>query len=133
MVERYLGCVSYVDLNKEYRDVDDQRFSTDHNVFCYNEDTWTKRLYAAVATRYSNDYVEYTAPLRGKSCNDAVLQKMPKGTPIDCLIFHGSPDILIKYKPLTVENEDGIGCIETKKCESATYSAHSMIPLQSIK
>ena len=54
---------------------------------------------------------------------------MPTGTPIDILIFHGSPDILIKHKALAVEDED-IGCIETKKYESTSYDTNSIIPQQ---
>ena len=54
---------------------------------------------------------------------------MPAGTPIDTLIFHGSPNILIKHKALAVENED-IGCIETKKYESMSYDTSSIIPQQ---
>lgn len=85
----------------------------------------------AVASRYHDDNVEYTADLRGNSCNQAVLQRMPKGTPINSLIFHGSPDMLIKYKPISIQNEDvGIGCIETKKNDSTTYNCQSMIPQQ---
>ena len=40
-----------------------------------------KRLYKAVSSHYQNDAVHYTAPLWGDSCNQAVLRRMPKGTP----------------------------------------------------
>ena len=42
--------------------------------------------------------VDYTASLRGDSANQAVLKRMPIGMPINTLLFHGSPDILIKYR-----------------------------------
>ena len=36
----------------------------------------------------------------------AVLRRMPKGTPVGSLLFHGLPDIIIKYKPITIQEED---------------------------
>ena len=130
-IARYLNCVAFVETNGEFRDPNDRRFHADNNRYCYSEDTWTRRLYEAVPFRYRNDDVDYTAPLRGDSCNQAVLRRMPKGTPIDSLLFHGSPDIIIKYKPITIEEEEfGIGCLETKKYQTVPYSSSSMIPQQ---
>ena len=132
-VARYLDCVTFVETNREVRDVNDRRFHADNNTYYYSKDTWTKRLFEAVASRYRDDNVDLTAPLRGDSCNQAVLRRMPKGTPIDSLLFHGSPDIIIKYKPITVQEENnqfGIGCIETKKYQTVPYSSSSMIPQQ---
>ena len=56
---------------------------------------------------------------------------MPKGTLIGSLLFHGSPDIIIKHKPVTVEDEEiRISCIETKKDETPSYTTKSMISQQ---
>ena len=121
--------ISHVEATGDYRTKDDERYYRDHNLYCYAEDTWTMRLYVAVSSRFYNDSVDYTANLRGDSANQAVLKRMPPGTPISTLLFHGSPDILIKYKAVAVANE-GIGCIETKKNESMSYDSSSMIPQQ---
>ena len=130
-IEKYLSNIEYVELNRECRDDDDRRFHADHNMFCYNEDTWTKRLFVALSSRYHDHQMEYTAHLRGNSCNDAILQKMPKGTSGESLLFHGSPDMMIKHKPIEIHDEEiGISCIETKKNESTVYSSRSMIPQQ---
>ena len=131
-IQKYLDCVTYVESYGECRDDDDERFCSDHNMYYYIEDTWTKRLFRAVAFRYHVFYsVEYTAHLRGRTCNSVVLQRMPKGTPLGSLLFHGSPDILMKHRPIGIEHEDkGTGCIEIKKKESEDYTATSMIPQQ---
>ena len=63
------------------------------------------------------------------SCNDAVLQRMPKGTPIEFLLFYGSPDIMIRHNPIELE-EMRTGCVKTKNNKSAAYSFKSMISQQ---
>ena len=96
-VARYLSCITFMETNREFRGPNDRRLHADNNTYCYSEGTWMKRLYKAVSSRYQNDDVDYTAPLWGDSCNQAVLRRMPKGTPIDSPLFHGFPDIIIKY------------------------------------
>ena len=66
---KYLDCVTYVESCGEYRDDDDRKFHTDGNTFYYSEDTWTRHLFEAVTSHYSNDKVEYLAHLQGSSCN----------------------------------------------------------------
>jgi len=96
-----------------YRNEDDTKFCTNHNVYCYNEDTWSRRLYMALTVRFSTLHIEYTAHYQGHSCNSASLQRMSKGTPIKTLLFHGSPDIIITNKPVNVVEE--VRCIDKKK------------------
>ena len=129
-VRRYLDCISYVEGNKMIRsNTDDRRFVADNCTYHYIEDTWTKRLFEAVVSRFKHDDVEYTASYRSRSCNRAVLKRMPEGMPNDSLLFHGSPDIIIQYKPITVLDCD-ICCLEVKKHEDAVYLPGSMMPQQ---
>lgn len=130
-IKRYLDCVTYMETNMgEFIDVNDnKRFHADNNKYHYTEDTWSKRLFEAVASRYPEHDIDYTATLRGNSCNQAILRRMPKGTPLESLMFHGSPDIIINYKPIMVQ-EVQFGCIETKKNLTASYSSSSMMPQQ---
>lgn len=130
MLNSCISCTDYVESSGDYQSSNDKRFTKDHNLFCYTEDTWTMRLFIAVVSQFYNDHVDYTALLRGDSCNQAVLQRMPAKTPINTLLCYGSPDILIKHKPLSVDDEGGVGCIETKKNESISYNSTSMIPQQ---
>ena len=51
----YISSINYVETTKDYRTDDDKRFFIDHNLYCYSEDTWTKRLYAAISFRYSDE------------------------------------------------------------------------------
>jgi len=57
---------------------------------------------------------------------------MPKGTPTDSLMFRGSPDIIMKHKPVTIQDGSNykFACIETKKSFSVPYLSMSMIPQQ---
>lgn len=130
--EECLQCLHYIDINKDYRNESDERFFHDHNVYQYEEDTWTKRLFKATALRYSDFNVQYTADARGKACNSIIMTKMPTGTPLDVLLFHGSPDMMLRYKPIAVGSEESksTGCIETKKNEHTAYMANSIIPQQ---
>ena len=119
-IDNYLSSIDYVESSREFRGDDDQRFHVDHNKYYYNEDTWAKRLFVALSSRYHDLQVQYTADLRGNSCNDAILQKMPEGTPRESLLFYGSPDVIIKHMPIEIHDEE--------KNEIAPYSSHSMIP-----
>jgi len=130
-LKKYSDCIEYVQSTRDYRDLDDERFVCDHNIYQYSEDTWTKRLFRALTFRYSDCKVEYTADFRGRACNSAVLNQMPMGASLQSLLFHGSPDMMLKHKPIEVYTGDlGIGCIETKLYDSAAYTAQSMIPQQ---
>ena len=101
---------------------DDDRFSSDHNMYYDIEDKWTKCIFRVVAFRYHEFYsVEYTAPLWGTTCNSAVLQGMPKGASLGSLLFHGSSDMLMIYRPIGIQHEDKVTvCIETKMRVKAT-------------
>ena len=128
-VDNYLNNINYVESNREFRGDDDRRFHLDHNKYYYSEDTWTKRLVVALSFRYTDHQVQYVADLRGNSCNDLILQKMPVGTPSEILLFYGSPDAIIKHTPIEIQDEEiSYSCIESKRNESAPYSSHSMIP-----
>ena len=69
MLNSCISCIDYVGSTGDYRSSNDKRFAKDHNLFCYTEDTWTMRLFIAVASRFYNAHVDYTALLRGDSCN----------------------------------------------------------------
>ena len=85
----------------------------------------------ATKLRYTTVDTEYTAVFRGAQCNSVVLQQMPEGTPADILLFHGSPDILLKTRPVDMEKESiARSCIETKNNETSSYTPNSVIPLQ---
>jgi len=123
----YLNCVNLVEAGGNLRCNNDRRFHTDDNCYIYSEDTWTKRLFEAVVSRYQNDDIDYTAPFQGPSCTQAVLKRNPKGTP---KAFHSSPDIIIKHKPVMIQDDIKFSCIETKKSISKPYLSTSMIPQQ---
>ena len=132
-IQRYLNCISFVEDRSDLGCSSDQRrFHADNYSYVYAEDTWTKRLFEAVSSRYQSSKVEYTAPFRGRSCMQAVLKRMPKGTPIDTLMFRGSPDIIMKHKPVMIQDGSSykFTCIETKKSLTMPYLSTSMIPQQ---
>jgi len=60
------------------------------------------------------------------------LKRKPKGTPKGSLMFHGSPDIIIKHKPVMIQDHSRFkfSCTETKKSISMLYLSTSMIPQQ---
>lgn len=113
-VQKYLDSLEYVERMGCYRDGEDKRYFRDHHTYEYAEDIWTRRLSRAMKFRYTNLNIKYTAHYRGSASNSVVLQKMPEGTPLDIFLFHGSPDIMIQCKPISVEQDLITGCIETK-------------------
>lgn len=110
------------------RNIDDERFICDHNVYEYGEDTWTRRLYVAIKLRYTNMDVSYTADARGMACNTVILRRLPLGTKIEVLLFHGSPDMLIQGMPISWK-QDALKprCIrrcvfnDTRRCQSTNW------------
>lgn len=128
--------VNYVCNTKQYRPntLDNQCFF-DEREYDYCEDTWSKRLFYILTSQYQNHVVEYTADLRGQHANGPVLARMPPGTPISVLLFHGSPDLIIKHKPVTLTTNKDMGAsegaIENKTSSEMTpYKIDSIIPKQ---
>ena len=68
-----------------------------------------------------------------KAANDIIMKRMPADTTMDCLIFHGAPDLIVNLKPVVLLGVDVIyedGCIEDKDDESLPYEPASIIPDQ---
>lgn len=102
-VQEYLDSIDFVRKNCTYRNFYDEKFFHDHNIYYYEEDVQTRRLNVATKLCYTNVDVQYTVDLRGMACNSVLLCKMPVGTKLDIFLFHGSPDMLLQYKPIEVE------------------------------
>jgi len=66
-----LESLKFVEKNKKYRNIEDEKFYCDHNTYDYGEDAWNRRLYVATKLRYRDFDVNYTASIRGISCNYA--------------------------------------------------------------
>lgn len=65
-------------------------------MYQYIEDAWTKRLFRAIYFHYNDYKVEYAAVFWDRACNSAVLNQMPKGTPLESL----------KHRPIEVHSKD---------------------------
>lgn len=95
-----------------------------------------KTFFYILKSRYQNLDIEYTADLRGQHPNAPILARMPPGTPICALLFHGSPDLILKHKPVTIATtkKNSItseGAIENKLfAEMTPYKIESFIPKQ---
>lgn len=118
----------HVEKTDRYRNVDNKKYFRDHNLYEYAEDIWSKRLCTAIKLCYPTFDVSYTADARGRRSNSVVLQKMPAGTPLEMFLFHGSPDMMIQFAPIDVEQDSFTRCVETKfHCSKQPYQSNSMI------
>ena len=48
MVKEYLESLQYVDKHGHYKNASDEKKFCDHNMYEYEEDTWSRRLYMAI-------------------------------------------------------------------------------------
>lgn len=126
-VQKCVESLHHVEKTGRYRNIDDEKYFRDHNTYEYAEDIWTKRLCTAIKLRYPTFDVSYTAAARGRRSNSLVLQKMPPGTPLEMFLFHGSPDMMIQFAPIGVEQDAFTGCIEAKLHRKQPYQSNSMI------
>ena len=124
--------LTYVRMHKKFRDDEDRCYTYDSKEYKYAEDTWSERLYHILKKCYKSE-VEFTASKKGHAANDIIMKRMPADTTMDCLIFHGAPDLIVNVKPVVLAGVDVIcedGCTEDKNDESLPYKPTSIIPDQ---
>ena len=66
----------------------------------FNEDTWTTRLFYCIRTGFPQVTVKLYAHARSRDASDLVLHNIPKNVSKDCFLFHGAPDIVLKWSPV---------------------------------
>ena len=61
----------------------------------YKEDEWTERLYHCLG--FNNIDAEFTTPYRGYKITKSWETRIPTDVDNKCLLFQGSPDMIIKF------------------------------------
>ena len=76
--------------------------SLDHKIAGkFSEDEWTERLYKCLVSQGID--AECTAHYRGNQVSETWKDRLPEAVPKGCLVFRGSPDMIIK-----VNKDEGI-------------------------
>lgn len=88
----------YVRTHRRFHDNKDKCYMFNSKEYKYSKDTWSERLYHILKKCYQTE-VEFTASKEGHPANYIVMRRMPADTTMDCLIFHGAPDLICEFDP----------------------------------